>query len=238
MSGWARKRFWTETEVAEDGDGFGLRLDGRAVRTPAKAALVLPTRALAEALAEEWAAQEDDVRPETMPLTRMANSAIDKVAGEQAEVVRHLAAYGETDLLCYRAEAPAELVDRQAEAWDPWLDWLEMRFGVRPATVAGVIPKAQDPEVLGRLEAEVAKLSVFELSAFHDLVALPGSLILALAAASGDADPGALWEAARVDELWQIEQWGEDEEAARVNDLKRQAFLDAHRFFFSARELR
>ena len=238
MSGWARKRFWTETEVVSDAGGFAIRLDGRPVRTPAKAALTLPTHPLAEAVAEEWAAQEDEVRPETMPFTRMANSAIDKVANEQAEVVRHLAAYGETDLLCYRAEAPDALVERQAEAWDPWLDWLAKRYGVWLTTVAGVIPESQDPEALALLTAEIGRLSVFELSAFHDLVALPGSLVLAFAVTSGEADPADIWETARVDEIWQIEQWGGDEEAEHVNELKRQAFLDAHLFYLFARDLR
>jgi chaperone required for assembly of F1-ATPase len=236
-AGWAARRFWSEARVAEEPAGYGVRLDDRPVRTPAKAPLTLPTRALAEAVASEWAAQSGVVVPATMPMTRMANSAIDKVTPQRDEVIGHLAGYGETDLLCYRADAPEDLVSRQAAAWDPWLDWLDDRYGVRLVTVAGVIPEPQDPGHIARLEAEIAKLTVFELAAFHDLVGLPGSLVLGLAIAFSDADPLTVWEQSRVDELWQIEQWGMDEEAERVNILKRQAFQDAARFFRSARDL-
>ncbi len=237
-AGWARKRFWAEAAVAEEAGGFAVRLDGRPVRTPGRAPLLMPTRALAEAVAAEWAAQEGEVAPATMPMTRMANSAIDKVMPQRAEVVAHLAAYGETDLLCYRATAPEELVRRQAEAWDPWLDWLDRRYAVRLTTVPGLLPVPQDAAGLARLEAEIARLGAFELAGFHDLVGLPGSLVLGLAVAAGGADPATVWEQARVDELWQIEQWGADDEALRVNGLKRQAFLDAARFFACASELR
>lgn len=236
--GWARRRSWTEAAVAEEQGGFAVRLDGRPVRTPAKAALTLPTRALAEAVAAEWAAQLEVVVPATMPITRIANSAIDKVTPQRAEIVAHLAAYGETDLLCHRAEAPDELVRRQQEAWDPWLDWLAARHGARLAAVPGVIPVAQDAGALAALAAEIGRFTVYELAAFHDLVALPGSVVLALAVAAGVADPATVWEQSRVDELWQIEQWGADDEAERVNFLKRRAFLDAARFFASARETR
>lgn len=236
MSGWARKRFWTAVETAEAPDGYGVTLDGRPVRTPGKAILRVPTEALARAIAEEWEAQSEDVRPETMPLTQIANSAIDKVSSESDAVVRHLAGYAATDLLCYRAEAPAELVARQAAAWDPWLDWAAERHNARLRVVSGVIPVDQDAGALARLEEAVSALSTFELSAFHDLVALPGSLILALAVTSRAAPPGEIWETSRLDESWQIEQWGADDEAEAVNALKRKAFLDSARFFHFARE--
>lgn len=237
MSGWARKRFWTEATVVEEPDGYGIRLDGRPVKTPAKAPLAMPTHALAHAVAGEWAAQAEVVLPATMPMTRMANSAIDKIIPQRADVVLHLASYGETDLVCYRAHAPEALVLRQAEAWDPWLDWLDAAFGARLTTVEGVIPEPQSPDALARLAAEVDRFTAFELSAFHDLVALPGSLVMALAVTSGAAAPGTIWEQSRVDELWQIEQWGADDEAERTNALKREAFLDAARFFACARDL-
>ena len=141
MTGWKRKRFWKQARVVADGDGFAVELDGRPVRTPAKAALRLPGRAMAQAIAAEWDAQEDEIAPATMPFTRTANAAIDKVTPQRAEVAAMLAAYGDSDLLCYRADRPAELVRRQAESWDPALDWAATALGARrvarrPAQVA------------------------------------------------------------------------------------------------------
>jgi len=231
MTGWTRKRFWTLTGVAADGAGWTVTLDGRPLRTPAKAAFTLPARALAEACAAEWEAQEGELQPETMPLTRTANSAIDTVAAQHAEVAARVAAYGETDLLCYRAEAPEGLVQRQAEAWDPLLGWAEQALGARLRPVAGVIHRPQDPGALARLAAATAALDGFELAALHHLVALTGSLVIGHAAARGAFAPETLWALSRVDETWQEEQWGEDEEAAVHAALKRQAFLDAAHFF-------
>lgn len=231
MSEWRPKRFWSETAVIDADGGYAIALDGRPVRTPAKAPLVLPTRALAEAIAAEWDAQDAEVRPDTMPLTRTANSAIDKVSRQHEEVAALLAAYGETDLLCYRADQPEELVARQAEAWDPLLDWADDALGARLVPVAGVIPAAQDSAALDRLADRVRSLDAFRLAAFHDLVALSGSLVLAFAAISGFRDGEEIWALSRIDESWQTEQWGEDEDAAEHTALKKQAFLDALRFF-------
>lgn len=235
MSGWAPKRFWKEARAAEAGAGWTVTLDGRPVRTPAKAAFEVPTRALAEACAAEWAAQGEVVRPETMPLTRTANSAIDKVRVQHAEVAALVAAYGETDLLCYRAAGPEALVARQAAAWDPLLDWAAAALGARLTPVAGVMHQPQDPEALARLAAATVALDAFELAAFHDLVALSGSLVIGFAAATGARGAEELWADSRIDETWQAEQWGEDEEAAAHAVLKRQAFLDAAHFFLLLR---
>ena len=231
MTGWAPKRFWTAAGVDPAPGGFAIRLDGRPVKTPAKAPLVLPTRALAEGIAAEWDAQTGTVRPETMPLTRTANSAIDKLSQHQPEVVDLLADYGGTDLLCYRAEKPPALADRQAEAWDPVLDWAAQTFGAPLSTGRGVMHIAQAPQSLAALKAQVAALDRFRLAAFHDLVAIPGSLVLALAVTHGRLDPDTAWSLSRIDEDWQIAEWGADEEAAEAAALKRAAFLDAHRFF-------
>jgi chaperone required for assembly of F1-ATPase len=235
MSGWKAKRFWKETAVEPVGGGFTVTLDGRPVRTPAKAPFVLPTRAMAEAAAAEWEAQEGEIRPETMPVTRMANSAIDTVADSHAEVVAIVAAYGETDLTCYRAEAPAELVALQAAGWDPLLDWAEAALDARLRPVAGVMHLTQEAAVLERLAAEVAAFDPFALAAFHDLVALSGSLVIGFAAARGHMEAEALWALSRLDEDWQAEQWGLDEEAAEHAALKRKAFLDAAHIFRLAR---
>lgn len=232
MSEWTAKRFWKETSVTEvEGGGFAIALDGRMVRTPAKAALTLPTRALAEAIAAEWQAQDEEIRPQTMPLTRTANSAIDKVRAQHDEVAGLLAAYGETDLLCYRAIAPEGLVERQAEAWDPMLDWAAEALDARLVSATGVIPAEQNRAVLERLARRVRGFDAFELAAFHDLVSLSGSLILAFAATETVYDPETIWDLSRVDESWQAEQWGKDEEATEHTALKKQAFLDAMLFF-------
>ena len=158
MSGWAPKRFWTSAEVAEAPGGFAVTLDGRQVKTPAKAPLVVPSRALAEAIAREWQAQDEKIDPATMPVTRGANAAIDKVRSQHAEVAALIADYGGTDLLCYRAEAPRELVARQSEHWDPLLDWAEAALGARLAVTQGVVPVAQPEAALAALGARVAAM--------------------------------------------------------------------------------
>ncbi|WP_299680463.1 ATP12 family protein [uncultured Roseobacter sp.] len=231
MSEWKAKRFWTAAEVTEGAEGFGIALDGRPVKTPAKRALQAPTRALAEAIAAEWAAQGDVVDPLSMPFTRTANAAIDKVAVQQAEVAEMLAAYGDSDLLCYRAEQPAELVERQAAAWDPLLDWAAETLGARLHPRVGVMHAPQDPDALARLSAEVKALPVFQLTAFHDLVSLSGSLILGFAAAQDLKTIKALWDISRLDEIWQAEQWGQDEEAEAAAAVKFTAFQHAKAVF-------
>lgn len=235
MSGWVAKRFWTAAEVAKAEGGFAVHLDGRPIRTPAKAPLIVPTRALAHAIADEWQAQGEKIDPRTMPVTRAANAAIDKVRPQHAEVAALIAEYGGTDLLCYRAEGPVALVARQAAAWDPLLDWSQAELGARLAVTAGVVPVPQDAAALAALSARVAALDEFELAAVHDLVSITGSLILGLAVAAGRLSAEEAWDIARLDEAWQIEHWGEDEEAAAEAALKRQALLDAARFLHLAR---
>ena len=231
MSGWTAKRFWkTATAEAVEG-GFTVRLDGRAVKTPAKAALALPTLALAEGIAAEWNAQEGVVRPATMPLTRAANSAIDKVAPLRAEVIAELAGYGGSDLICYRALEPQPLIDRQAAAWDPLLDWAATHLRSPLVLTHGVMPVPQPDASLDRLTLHVAGHSDFGLAGLHDLVAISGSLILALAVTEGRLTAAEAFTLSRIDTLWQAEQWGEDEEEAEAEAIRRDAFLQADRFF-------
>jgi chaperone required for assembly of F1-ATPase len=230
MTGWARRRFWSEATVRPEGAGFGVALDARALRTPGKAVLCVPTEALGRAIAAEWAAQEGEVRPALMPMTRMANTAIDRVAAARAEVVAEIAGYGGTDLICYRAEGPAALVARQAAAWDPALGWARARFGADLRVTRGVVPVTQPPEALARLGAAVAARDAFGLVGLHDLVAITGSLVLGLGVAEGWIDAAAAFDAAHLDEGWQAELWGEDEEAAEARGLRRAALLDAARF--------
>lgn len=231
MTGWAAKRFWTGATAEACDGGFTVRLDGRPVKTPAKALLVLPTQAMAEAIAAEWDAQTGVVRPDTMPATRAANSAIDKVTPLLDAVVDEISGFGGSDLLCYRAVDPPALVARQEAAWAPLLDWAAGAFEAPLVVTQGVIPVAQPAESLARLRAVVAGHSVFELAALHDLVAITGSLVLGLAVARGRLTPEEAFDLSRIDEHWQIEQWGEDEEAAEAEALRRQALLAAGRFF-------
>ncbi len=231
MSEWKAKRFWKDAAVVATEGGFTVELDGRPVKTPAKSALVSPTQAMAEAIAAEWQAQEKMIDPMSMPMTRTANAAIDKVAVQHAEVAEMLAAYGDSDLLCYRAEAPAELVARQAAAWDPLLDWAADTLGAQLEARQGIMHRPQDPVVLQRLSDQTFAMNNFELAAFHDLVSLSGSLIIGLAA-TRDARPiEELWEISRLDELYQVEQWGRDDEAEATAAIKKDSFLHAKRVF-------
>ncbi|MFT4150565.1 MAG: ATP12 family protein [Paracoccaceae bacterium] len=231
MTAWAPKRFWQAATVEPAEAGFTVRLDGRPVKTPAKTLLVVPTQAMAQAIAAEWDAQQGLVRPETMPMTRMANSALDKVGPLHPAVVDEVAGFGGSDLLCYRADAPEELAARQRQGWDPLLDWAATRLGAPLVQTVGVIHVAQSPESLARLRGHVAGQGAFPLVALHDLVAITGSLILGLAVAEGRLTPEQAWALARIDEDWQAEQWGIDDEAAEHAALRRAALMDAARFY-------
>lgn len=225
----APKRFWTEVHVAETPGGFGVRLDARVLRTPAKAELVVPTRALAEAIAAEWRAVEGEIRPEALPFTRAANVAVDRIAADPGPLVAHLASYGETDLLCYRAEAPVGLRARQAAAWDPALAWAARDLGAPLAVTEGVAHRAQDPASLAALHAAVGAHDAFALTALSELVTLSGSLVLGLAVARGALGAPEAWAASRLDETWQEEQWGVDDEAAEMARIRENDFLRAAR---------
>lgn len=230
MSEWAPKVFWTDADVAVQGTGFTVLLDGRPIRTPAKAQFCVPTRALAEAVAEEWGAQKDHIDPTIMPLTRMANAAIDKLTRGHAEVCDLLAAYGDSDLLCYRAESPIELVARQAERWDPILDWGAEKLGAQLDVRTGIMPKPQASENLSQLAAQVHALDPYELSAFHDFVVITGSLILGFAILHEHENAENAFKTSRIDESFQREHWGVDEEAIAQEAYKLTEIRTAERF--------
>jgi chaperone required for assembly of F1-ATPase len=231
MSDWQPKRFWkTATATACDA-GFEVLLDTRSVKTPAKADLTVPTLEMAQAIAAEWDAQGKLLDPATMPVTRGANAAIDKVSTQRAEVIDLLAEYGDSDLLCYRAAGPVELIKIQAEGWDPMLDWAAETLDVRLAVGEGVMHVTQKTETLENLYAEVAAFDNFALAAVHDLISLSGSLVLALAVTKTGISAEDAWALSRIDEHWQVTQWGEDEEATAAERIKRAAFLDAARFY-------
>ena len=231
MSDWKPKRFWTHTEIVEVKDGYTVVLDGRSVKTPAKAELLVPTRRFAEEIAREWDAQTEVVDPNIMPMTRLANAAIDKVAVQFDEVALMIAEYGSSDLLCYRAEEPPELVKRQAASWDPILSWATETLNAPLTVVQGVMFQTQPENSIKCLTREVMRLTEFELAAFHDLVSISGSLLLGFAVIRDHISAEDAWKLSRVDEEWQIEQWGHDEEATELVDKKREQFIRASVIF-------
>lgn len=220
------KRFYKEVELA----GGEVRLDGRPVRTPARHPLLLPSDKLAHAVSEEWRAQGERVDPRTMPLTGLANAAIDRVGPDREAFAASLARYGEADLLCYRAEGPAPLIERQAALWDPLLGWARRRYDVDFAVVTGVIHRPQPRGTLDRLSHAVRARSAFELAGLSPLVTISASLVIALAVAEGAVGVDQAWAAAALDEQWQAEQWGEDAEAAEALEARRNDFAAAARF--------
>ncbi len=208
------KRFYKEAGVEERAGLFHLTLDGRVARTPGKNALAVPSLALAEAIAREWAGQGTEVDPSTMPITRIVNSAIDGVAPRQAEVVDDLVRYAGSDLIYYRVSEPARLVQSQDSAWNPILDWVKESHGARFTLAEGVMHVTQPEEAIAAIRAAIERIdSPFALAALHVMTTLSGSLLIALAHASGQLDADDAWAAAHVDELYQESVWGEDYEA-------------------------
>ncbi len=221
------RRFWTN--VAVDGDGV-VTLDGRPVRTPGRVPLSLPTPALTAGVVAEWQAVGETVDPRLMPLTGLSNAAIDRIAPDPATFAAGLAQYGESDLLCYRAERPEPLVARQAAAWDPVVAWAQGRYDVAIAVTAGIIHVAQPPATIARLGEAIAAQPAFALAGLSTVVTLTGSLLLALALAEGAIDADTAWAAAHVDEEWQAEMWGVDDLAAQTLALKRREYDGAIAF--------
>lgn len=231
MADWKMKRFWETAAAVEVEGGFTVHLDGRPIRTPGKALLNVPTRAMAEAMALEWDAQEKEINPNTMPVTKSANSAVDKVTPQFSDVADMLGEYAGTDLLCYRAEQPIELSERQAQRWDPLLAWCSEIYATPLTPVAGVMFAPQPAASLKTLRAQLDHMSAFELTAMHDLITLPGSFVIGLAAVQAYASPEELWELSRLDERYQQEQWGIDEDAEDMARIKGEAFVHAHNFY-------
>ena len=224
------KRFWKSAAAIRAEGGFAISLDGRPVRTPARAELIVPGRQLADAIAQEWASQPEDFDPRQMPLTGLANAAIDRVAPDPAAFADGLARYAETDLTCYRAAEPDELVARQAEHWDRLLDWARGRYDIHFDLVTGIIHRPQPRPTLERLTAAVRALDPFRLAGLSPLVTIGGSLIAGLAVLSGDLDAETAFAATHLDELWQAQQWGEDALATQAREHRKRDFLAAARF--------
>jgi chaperone required for assembly of F1-ATPase len=224
------KRFYAQAAVSPEEGGVAILLDGRPVRTPARNGLRVPTEELAEAIAGEWNAQGERVDPHSMPLTGLANAAIDRVAPDPAAFGRTLAEYGESDLLCYRADGPQSLVDRQEEMWEPLLAWARTRFGVDFEITSGVMHRRQPAATVDQLGRAVAARGPFQLAGLAPLVTIAGSLIIALALAEGTIGLETAWNAAMLDEAWQAEQWGADPLAAASLENRRREFDAAYLF--------
>lgn len=220
------RRFWKDVSVR----GGEVALDGKPVRTPGRVPLALPTPQLAEAVAEEWRSVGETIDPRAMPLTGLANAAIDRVSTAHEAFALGLAAFGETDLLYYRAGEPEPLVARQAAAWDPLLEWARGRYDVHFEVVAGVMHHAQPEATVSRLREAVLAIEPFRLAGLSPLVTISGSLVAALALLEGAADAETVWHAARVDEDWQAEMWGEDALAVEAAEARRRDFDAGVRF--------
>ncbi len=224
------RRFWKDVTLEQGTFGQAIRLDGRVLKTPKKNELYLPTCALADAVAQEWRAVGERIDPAQMPMTGFANAAIDHVATDRAGFAQAIAAYGENDAFCYRADAGDPLADRQAAVWDPWLEWARARYDVSFTLVQGVMHQPQPAATLQKLQAAVAARGTFELAAMAKLAHLSGSLVATLALVERAGAAEALWTAACLDELWQEELWGSDHWAQKNRADREAEFLQAVRF--------
>jgi len=224
------KRFWKAADVVERYGGWGVELDGKPLRTPARDPLTVPTKALADAVAGEWNGVEEKIDPRGLPLTGLANAAIDRVAPDKQTFADVLARYAEADLACYRAEGPAGLVERQAKHWDPLLGWGQRRFDVDFKTINGIVHVAQPQATVDRLAHAISTLDPFRLAGLLPLVTIGGSLLAALGVLEGAFTPEQAWEAVSVDDRWQLEQWGSDAEAEAALASRRWDFLAAARY--------
>ena len=223
------KRFYEQVAIKDEGGGVGVLLDGKPVRTPGKAPFLLPNAALAQAIAEEWRGQGKRIVPATMPLTRLANSVVDGVKGREGAVIDDIVNYAGSDLLCYRAEGPKELVALQTMHWDPILAWAKQDLGAKMRLAEGVMHVEQPPTSLAVIKNRLQEFDPWSLAALHVMTGLSGSALLALALALGRLTPEEAWAAAHVDEDWQIGQWGEDEEAKERRENRRRDFVAAAR---------
>ena len=209
------RRFYKAATAGAVPGGFAVFLDGQQLKTPAGAPLALSRQGLAEALAAEWDAQAEEIRPRDMPLMRLLSTALDRIAAEPEPVVAEIAGYGAADLVCYRVEHPAALARRQQAIWQPLVDWATLRYDAPLAVTTGILAQPQPAGALAALRSAVAGLDPLALAGLHGAVTACGSLVVGLALVEGRIDAAAAWDAAQLEETWQIEHWGEDQEASR-----------------------
>ncbi len=218
------KRFYKQVAVGESDDGFDIRLDGRVVKTPLKRTFAVPSRNMADAIAAEWQAQETHIDPSGMIITRLANTAIDRVRGDEARIIAELTDFAASDLVCYRAGTPDPLVARQAMHWDPVLDWVRQTHGGQFICVEGIVHHAQPDTALAAVSKALGSEQEFRLTAIHNMTTLTGSVLIAMMSAAGRLSGEDAWAAAHADEDWQIEQWGSDEEAEARRAVRKRDF--------------
>jgi len=226
----APRRFYQAATIAPAEGGWGILLDGKPLRSPAKRPFVLPTEALAAAIAEEWQVQGEKIDPRSMPLMQLAATAIDRLADDRGGLMEQTAGYGRSDLVCYRAAEPPALVRRQEALWQPLIAWLAERYDVALSVTAGIVSVEQPPHALATFRRVLEACDLFALTALAMMAGTAGSLVIALALAEGAIDLETGWAAATLDEQWQIEQWGEDSEAAAMLASRRRDFEAANRF--------
>ncbi|MEI8180779.1 ATP12 family protein [Aestuariivirga sp.] len=228
----ARRRFYKDVTVTDD---LGIALDGRPVKTPMKAPLRLPTRALADAVAVEWEEQGEEIKPATMTLTKLANTAIDRVAVQHEAIVQEVLEYANSDLVCYRTDRPPDLVALQVKDWDPIVDWARTALDAPFEVTDGIIHRPQPEAAISAFAPVVQGLTDFELAAFYSIMTLTGSAILAMMLTRKAIAPEAGWTAAHVDEDYQIEHWGQDDEARDRRAGRHAEFMTCCRFMELAR---
>lgn len=229
------KRIYTNAAVEPEAGGFRVALDGKTVKTPAKQPLIIANQALAEAVAGEWRAQGDEIKHDSMPMTRYVCTVLDRVTPQRAEVIAETARFAETDLLCYRAEEPRELAKRQIAAWQPLLDWARGRYDAALATTVGVMAIDQDSNALARLRKAVEAENDFTLAGLHIATAISGSLVVGLALMEKEIDAERAWAVSHIEEHWQLERWGEDEELSERLAVLRRELHEAENFISLAR---
>ena len=218
------KRFYKDVTVSEVAGGFSVLLDGRQIKTPRKLAFQVPSKRLAEAVCAEWHAQEEEINPDLMPLTRFSNTSIDRVEGDIPRIIDEMCSFANSDLLCYRADHPVSLVERQSASWDSALDQIHDNYGARFFAISGIIHQEQKPEALNAIRKSLEKRHPFELTGVYNAMTLTGSIFLSLLLADKIKTPDETWQAAHIDEDWNIERWGEDEEACAHRERRRREF--------------
>ncbi|WP_162914343.1 ATP12 family chaperone protein [Taklimakanibacter lacteus] len=224
------RRFYKTVAIAGTSPPYAVTLDQRSLRTPLKQALDLPTRPLAEAVAAEWEAQAEKIDPQSMPFTKLVNTALDRVASDRARIIREIVQFAGSDLVCYRAEKPQELVERQARGWQPVLDWARGTFGGEFVVTEGIVHIEQPEAALAAMRDYLDGKSPWALTALHNMTTLTGSALISAMACDGGILPAEAWLAAHIDEDWQIEQWGADEEASHRRQYRKREFDTCLRF--------